>query len=208
MRYCHFSLYFAACVLLVEARFAPAAPVTGVARETTNVSTRAVTQDAATAISQTIQQGTQQVTLLTPVGVSLRDVSATPSQPLSSTAIQRAANESSQPVLSMPPAPSSLALVMSGVLALGAYHGARSLPRLHLGHIPDWYHAGATQIGHATPLNPGDLVGAAVFDLCFTVPPPAVNPFELATFEHDVILIPDVIPTRAPRSPPAADLCA
>jgi len=54
----------------------------------------------------------------------------------------------------LPPAPSSMALVLSALASLGAYQGARSLKRLHLGITPDWYHTGGpVQVGHATPLD-------------------------------------------------------
>jgi len=54
----------------------------------------------------------------------------------------------------LPPAPSSLALVLSALASLGAYQGARSLKRLHLSFTPDWYHTGGPlQVGHATPLQ-------------------------------------------------------
>lgn len=56
-------------------------------------------------------------------------------------------------VTDLPPAPSSFALVLSALASFGAYQGVRSLKRLHLGHLPDWYHADAVQIGHSTPLR-------------------------------------------------------
>lgn len=54
----------------------------------------------------------------------------------------------------LPPAPSSMALVLSALASLGAYQGVRSLKRLHLSFTPDWYHTGGPlQVGHATPLQ-------------------------------------------------------
>lgn len=54
----------------------------------------------------------------------------------------------------LPPAPSSMALVLSALATLGAYQGVRSVKRLHLNFTPDWYHTGGpTQIGHATPFD-------------------------------------------------------
>ena len=54
----------------------------------------------------------------------------------------------------LPPAPSSISLVLSALASLGAYHGARSLKRLHFDFTPEWYHSGGpAQIGHATPLQ-------------------------------------------------------
>ncbi len=58
------------------------------------------------------------------------------------------------PVLrELPPAPSSVALVLSALASLGAWQGARSLKRLHLSFTPDWYHADAVQVAHVTPLQ-------------------------------------------------------
>ncbi len=142
--------FVAACTLLVGARSASAALVTSLIRNTKGVHTTQSMHDTALAIAV---GAAEPGVLLTPIGVSLRDVSATPSQPFSSIPIQGAASESNPPAFRLPPAPSSLAIVMSGVLAFGAYHGARTLPRVHLGHVPDWYHAGARQIGHVTPLD-------------------------------------------------------
>jgi hypothetical protein len=56
-------------------------------------------------------------------------------------------------VTELPPPPSSLALVLSGLASFVALPGLRSLRRLHLGHLPDWYHADAVQVGHTTPLS-------------------------------------------------------
>ncbi len=54
----------------------------------------------------------------------------------------------------LPPAPSSMALVLSALAMLGAYQGVRSVKRLHLNFTPDWYHTGGpAQIGHATPFD-------------------------------------------------------
>jgi hypothetical protein len=53
----------------------------------------------------------------------------------------------------LPPAPSSMGLVLSALASLGAYHGLRSFKRLHVSFAPDWYHTGAVQVGHATPFD-------------------------------------------------------
>jgi hypothetical protein len=57
-------------------------------------------------------------------------------------------------VKELPPAPSSAALFLSGMLTIGAYHLARSARHIHLTALPDWYHANCPdQIGHATPFD-------------------------------------------------------
>jgi hypothetical protein len=54
----------------------------------------------------------------------------------------------------LPPAPSSLSLVLSALATLGAYQGSRSFRRLHLSSAPDWYHTGGpAQVGHVTPFD-------------------------------------------------------
>ncbi len=66
---------------------------------------------------------------------------------------EQAGGSAAASVTDLPPAPSSLALVLSALASFGAYQGIRSLKRLHLGALPDWYHADAVQIGHVTPLQ-------------------------------------------------------
>ena len=48
----------------------------------------------------------------------------------------------------------SLSLFVAAFGWLSAWQVARSLKKVHLSHIPDWYHCGGpAQIGHATPLE-------------------------------------------------------
>ena len=73
----------------------------------------------------------------------------------------------------LPPAPSSMALVLSALATLGAYQGVRSVKRLHLNFAPDWYHTGGpTQVGHATPfdLEFGGALPVSEFDKPVTRP--------------------------------------
>jgi len=197
--------------LLIAALFtagASAAPVNFA------VDAREASALAATPISNVESSANAPLTCIQ-AGILLADVSAVPFAPFapapesaSSARNASSAEEVAPGAITLPPAPSSLALVFSGLLALGAYQGTRALPRLHVAAVPDWYHAGATQVGHVTPLHLSDLVGSVDLALCFIEPPVAVNPFELVTFEHFFIPLIDVIPTRAPRSPPAAELFA
>lgn len=67
------------------------------------------------------------------------------------------------PTLTIPPSPSSLKLFLSGMLAIGAWHGVRAGRQIAIGALPlpEWYHDGCpAQIGSATP-----------FDLDFSNPP-------------------------------------
>ncbi|MBN2561997.1 MAG: hypothetical protein JXQ75_13815 [Phycisphaerae bacterium] len=73
-----------------------------------------------------------------------------------------ASNASSAQVREVPPLPSSAVLFLSAVLSAGAWHLGRSAMHLHLGALPEWYHAGGPdQIGHAVP-----------FDFDFSASPP------------------------------------
>jgi hypothetical protein len=101
----------------------------------------------------------------------------------------------------LPPAPSSLSLVLSALVTLGAYQGGRSFKRLHLGSAPDWYHTGGpTQIGHVTlfDLEFGALP-LCVFDQPVALPAFAYRvPRELASRlrgQHLLII-------ESPRGPP------
>lgn len=60
---------------------------------------------------------------------------------------------------------SSFDLCLYALMGLGLCRSAPWVRRLHLGHIPDWYHSGAPQqIGHSHLLGPDALCDAAV---CF-----------------------------------------
>ena len=75
-----------------------------------------------------------------------------PAQPV--VALPREPTPGDASLQELPPAPSSMALVLSALASLGAYQGVRSFKRMHLNFTPDWYHTGGpAQIGHATPFN-------------------------------------------------------
>jgi len=103
----------------------------------------------------------------------------------------------------LPPAPSSMALVLSALATLGAYQGVRSVKRLHLNFTPDWYHTGGpTQIGHATPF---DLEFGGALPVCEFDEPVAMPAFtyriprELGSrLRSQCFLL-----TNSPRAPPS-----
>lgn len=111
------------------------------------------------------------------------------------------AETADQAVKQLPAAPSSLALFFSAVGSIGAWRLPRLARRLHLGHLPGWYHEGAPlQIGHAfaanldfTALPPSCLDGTAD-------PPPTWHPrrrkFTLRRESQRSLT------TAAPRGPP------
>lgn len=73
-------------------------------------------------------------------------------------AYEGAAGSAPSDLVELPP-PSSSTLTLSGLLTLGAVQAARSSRRAqllrfsHIGHLPDWYHAGADQVGHSVPFE-------------------------------------------------------
>jgi len=63
---------------------------------------------------------------------------------------------------------SSFDLCLYALMSLGLCRSAPWVRRLHLGHIPDWYHSGAPpQIGHSHLVGPDAFCEAAV---CFVQP--------------------------------------
>jgi len=126
-------------------------------------------------------------------GISWADTQASSSP----TAVARDADPR---VDDLPPAPSSLALVLSAAAGLGAYHGLRSVRKLHLSVTPDWYHAAAVQVGHTTPF---DLEFGALPVCAFDEPAarPAFAyaiPRELGSRLRSQFFL----PIEAPRGPP------
>lgn len=79
--------------------------------------------------------------------------------PAAGFAYEGAAASASSDLVELPPPPSSSTLTLSGLLTLGAVQAARSSRRAqllrfsHIGHLPDWYHAGADQVGHSVPFE-------------------------------------------------------
>lgn len=107
----------------------------------------------------------------------------------------------------LPPTPRSLWLALSGLVALGAVKGARSAQRLGWSYAPDWYHTGAAQVGHVRVLDLDSLTAMPVV-CAFGVELSATIRVERPWLDACDLPPPPFIPTRAPRSPPAAALCA
>jgi hypothetical protein len=64
----------------------------------------------------------------------------------------------------LPSGPDSTGLFLSALGSLGFWQLGRSSKKLHLAHLPEWYHAeGPQQIGHAFALELG-LDGSILFD--------------------------------------------
>ena len=100
----------------------------------------------------------------------------------------------------LPPAPSSMSLVLSALATLGAYQGARSIKRIHWNFTPEWYDENAVPIGHITPL----CLDFEDLPVCeFETPRPAPLAVVLVATELIPPLISQyILPTRIPRGPP------
>jgi hypothetical protein len=112
-----------------------------------------------------------------------------------------AAADSGEVVIQLPPAPSSVALAITGMLPMGAWQLVRSARKMHLGSLPDWYHASAPErIGHATLL---DLQTTDLPVCVLEIPAPPEPRF--TGFDREAVGFPllEYIPcATAPRGPP------
>ena len=61
--------------------------------------------------------------------------------------------EKPERILQLPAAPGSAQLFLSALMSVGLWQAGRSVKHMHLGHLPDWYHTGAVQVGHVTPFD-------------------------------------------------------
>lgn len=105
-------------------------------------------------------------------------------------------------VETLPAAPSSFSLGLTALLGLGAYQATRSLRKLNLGSLPEWYHSGGPQqIGHATPY---DLDGPPVAVCVLDTPAWSTGLNVTVSRLADRILSPPhrVLAVTAPRGPP------
>jgi len=112
------------------------------------------------------------------------------------------ARTSDQAVKQLPPAPSSLALFFSAMGSLGAWRLTRLARKVHLSHLPAWYHEGApVQIGHAFAT---DLDFASLPVCSFEPPgsdrPPIPHPARREASPR--LAFQCSLPPAAPRGPP------
>lgn len=111
-------------------------------------------------------------------------------------------------VHSLPPPPSSLSIALSGLATFGALRLARQAKNIHLGAIPEWYHAGAPdQVGSVVRLDLS--ADQSLVPVCWYEP--ILLP-DVARIQSCSNLQPDdqprwqslyFISTTSPRSPPA-----
>jgi len=99
---------------------------------------------------------------------------------------------------------SSLSLCLSALVGLGLCSSAHCLKKLHLGHIPEWYHhGGPSQIGHSFAVNPDSVCPAPA--CCFVQPAHTPeDPMPISRLRDIVSLwrqsqyTPDLIASRGP----------
>jgi hypothetical protein len=107
-------------------------------------------------------------------------------------------------VLELPSGPDSSGLFLSALGTLGAWQLGRAAKKLHLGHLPEWYHAeGPAQVGHVRVAEL-DFDGTIAWDrgdavllpdehaasrLLWVEPPPRLSALDYLT-------------SAAPRGPP------
>ncbi len=105
----------------------------------------------------------------------------------------------------LPPAPDSSVLALSGLLSLGAIQLGRNVRKLHLGALPEWYHDGAVQVGHSTPFDLDLGFNLAALPVCiFTQPAQPKGPvFIGAQWPDAARCAPQFQPnSESPRAPP------
>jgi hypothetical protein len=128
------------------------------------------------------------LSLADPIGVAAESVEPEPQQ-----------------LTALPPAPDSAVLALSGLLSLGAIQLGRNVRKLHLGTLPEWYHDGATQVGHSTPLDLDLGFTHAALPVCaFAQPADPIGPVRFGAQWLDAArCAPQFQPTpECPRAPP------
>lgn len=105
----------------------------------------------------------------------------------------------------LPPAPDSALLAISGLMSLGAIQLSRNIRKIHLGALPEWYHDGAVQVGHSTPLDLDLGFTHAALPVCvFAQPANPIGPVcSDAQWPDAARCAPQFQPTsESPRAPP------
>lgn len=135
---------------------------------------------------------------------------ANPLAPVSTADLAGLPNESSAApaVQALPPPPSSLSIALSGLATFGAIRAIRQAKHIHLGAIPEWYHAEAPdRVGAAVRLDLSTDRG--LVPMCWYEPIVSAVAVQYPTCHmrqaDDAPRWRSIhfIPTSAPRSPPA-----
>ena len=104
-------------------------------------------------------------------------------------------------VKELPAGPASATLFLGAVVSMGAWQLGRSTRKLHLGPVPEWYHAGGpTQVRHASPF---ELNSPALAACLFDRPVEASPPWHYLRRPTRLRGEPQYLPSLgAPRAPP------
>ncbi|MFQ5463957.1 MAG: hypothetical protein ACE5E5_15195 [Phycisphaerae bacterium] len=105
-------------------------------------------------------------------------------------------------VVELPPAPSSLSLVLSAMISAAGWQLSRSARNMHFGALPGWYHTGCPkQIGHAVPYD----FGLIALPLCCFEQPAGERPFLYRVRREQAPLCDaqGFLLLAAPRGPPS-----
>jgi len=111
-------------------------------------------------------------------------------------------------IVTVPPGPSSMSLFLSALAGVGAWQLGRNAHKLHVGFLPEWYHAGGpSQVGVATPIDLSFSLTAlpiCIFKDCLPAGKTALSPAVYRRWSEPASRIPAgafTLPTD-PRGPP------
>lgn len=86
----------------------------------------------------------------------------------------RQSTQVSNTLLDLTNRPGSASLCLYALMGLGLWSAPHWIKKLHLGHIPEWYHEGGpSQIGHSFAVSPESLCPVPVY--CFMQPDETVE---------------------------------
>jgi hypothetical protein len=132
-------------------------------------------------------------------------LAAGPASPLVPVSVGDTRDSAKPDVKELPPPPGSLTAALSSLLTLGGWRLIRQSKQIHLGSLPEWYHGGAGQVCHATPLDLGAHV--SLLPVCWYQPGNMVIEDSPTMYfdqpeHHSCRRSSCFTPTIAPRSPP------
>lgn len=155
--------------------------------------------------SRTTEKAAPRRVVLGPVERAQAAASPLASHPVDRSApcYRQAALDDETTVLTVPPAPSSLKLILSGLVSLGAVQLARSMRQVHFAALPEWYHTACPdRVGIAVPLELDHATPPlCVFDRPVAEPDRATHPRPVCVAVWQPVYE-TVLTLTAPRSPP------
>jgi hypothetical protein len=111
-----------------------------------------------------------------------------------------------KPSIDLTGGPGSIRLCLYALMGLGLCSAPHWIKKLHIGHIPEWYHNGGPfQIGHSLAVSPESLCSVLVY--CFVQPVLAAEHFipqyrlrTVVALWRETQFTLDVIASRGPPS--------